>query len=473
VLPKQEPVSTPEPVIQPAYPLEQVEQAHAEAIQSERERADARLAEYQAQVEAQLKTHLASEAQRQPEMTAAVQRQLEKLQTGREREREAAKNIQTHLTNQLRELRAVAAQGTQPNSQGTQPNSQGKQPNSKSDPATQDAGRATLRPESDGVIKRDANMRCEGPGVKNADELFAAQLQATLQGITWAKAKNDAAVKAKADTVKPEPSVKSEPNVKTETSSGKTAVGESSPAPGGKSPPRRPPSTNKGGAAQPEPKKSSAGKDKSKRSRQRDDPPDSDPSDDDDDDEGDSSDSSDSSDFENAGPSIVTQKAADGTPMFTINPFVSANSLPDFDEKTDPSDRAHWLEKFQATAMAGGWTDKVKLYQFKLNLPSSVRNWRSSLRPEIRSNWKKFLRAFKANYCKDTSSTHAERYYMASQRKTETPREFYYRLIRAANRADIDFTSSKKLRDRHGKFFIKKLTDSRLRTTLQGQRIRR
>jgi hypothetical protein len=64
-------------------------------------------------------------------------------------------------------------------------------------------------------------------------------------------------------------------------------------------------------------------------------------------------------------------------------------------------------------------------------------------------------------------------YYMASQRKSETPREFYYRLIRSANRADIDFTSSKKLRDRHIKVFIKKLTDSRLRTTLQGQRIRR
>jgi hypothetical protein len=133
---------------------------------------NARLAEYQAQVEAQLKAHLASEAQRQAEMTAAVQRQLEELQTGREREREAAKNIQTHLANQLRELRTVTAQGTQPNSQGTQPNS-------KSDPATQDAGRATLRPGSEGVIKSEANMRREGPGVKNADELFAAQLHGT------------------------------------------------------------------------------------------------------------------------------------------------------------------------------------------------------------------------------------------------------------------------------------------------------
>jgi len=112
VFPKQEPVPTPEPVVQPAYPLEQVEQAHVEAIQLERESADARLAEYQTQVEAQLKAHLESETQRQAEMTAAVQRQLEELQTGREREREAAKNIQAHLANQLRELRAVATQGT-------------------------------------------------------------------------------------------------------------------------------------------------------------------------------------------------------------------------------------------------------------------------------------------------------------------------------------------------------------------------
>ncbi|GMF55437.1 unnamed protein product [Phytophthora fragariaefolia] len=55
------------------------------------------------------------------------------------------------------------------------------------------------------------------------------------------------------------------------------------------------------------------------------------------------------------------------------------------------------------------------------------------------------------------------------QRKSESPLEFYYRLNKVADKAGIDFDSSSKQRERHLKVFTKKLLDSRLRTTLQGQ----
>ncbi|OWZ13322.1 hypothetical protein PHMEG_00013370 [Phytophthora megakarya] len=58
------------------------------------------------------------------------------------------------------------------------------------------------------------------------------------------------------------------------------------------------------------------------------------------------------------------------------------------------------------------------------------------------------------------------------QRKSETPREFYYRLNKTTAKAGIDICSTSKLRDQHVKTFIRKLTDKQLRATLQGQRIR-
>ncbi|GMF36809.1 unnamed protein product [Phytophthora fragariaefolia] len=60
-----------------------------------------------------------------------------------------------------------------------------------------------------------------------------------------------------------------------------------------------------------------------------------------------------------------------------------------------------------------------------------------------------------------------------SQKKSESPLEFYHRLNKVADKADIDFDSSSKQRERHLKVFTKKLLNSRLRTTLQGQRIRK
>ncbi|OWY96460.1 hypothetical protein PHMEG_00033267 [Phytophthora megakarya] len=58
------------------------------------------------------------------------------------------------------------------------------------------------------------------------------------------------------------------------------------------------------------------------------------------------------------------------------------------------------------------------------------------------------------------------------QRKSEIPREFYYRLNKIAGKADIDIKSTDIARDRRLKVFIKKLKNTQLRSTLQGQRVR-
>ncbi|GMF45642.1 unnamed protein product [Phytophthora fragariaefolia] len=134
--------------------------------------------------------------------------------------------------------------------------------------------------------------------------------------------------------------------------------------------------------------------------------------------------------------------------------------------------RTRWLERFQSIAVQGGWTDKVKIYEMKLKLSATVRNWRANLRPKVMRDWKKFLKEFREMYCKAKTSD-SERYYTMMPRKSESPLEFYYRLNKVADKAGIDFDSPSKQRERHLKVFTKKLLDSRLRTTLQGQRIRK
>ncbi|KAE8876392.1 hypothetical protein PF005_g26713 [Phytophthora fragariae] len=58
-----------------------------------------------------------------------------------------------------------------------------------------------------------------------------------------------------------------------------------------------------------------------------------------------------------------------------------------------------------------------------------------------------------------------------TQKKTEAPLEFFYRLNRVADMAGINFLKSFKQRERHFKVFMEKLLDSSLRSTLQGQRL--
>jgi len=65
----------------------------------------------------------------------------------------------------------------------------------------------------------------------------------------------------------------------------------------------------------------------------------------------------------------------------------------------------------------------------------------------------------------------SERYYTMIHKKLKSPLEFYYRLNMVADKAGIKFDSSTKQREWHLKVFSKKMADSPLRTTLQGQRL--
>ncbi|OWY90573.1 hypothetical protein PHMEG_00041240, partial [Phytophthora megakarya] len=116
-----------------------------------------------------------------------------------------------------------------------------------------------------------------------------------------------------------------------------------------------------------------------------------------------------------------------------FNPMVNITALEDFDEKQPLAVRTRWLEKFRGHG-------KV-VYYCKLKLSSAVRDWRGNLDESVRRSWKRFVKVFREEYCK-AKTPDSEYYYTTFQRKSETSREFYYRLNKIAGKADIDVKST-------------------------------
>ncbi|GMF39981.1 unnamed protein product [Phytophthora fragariaefolia] len=420
------------------------EAARLEAVRLERERADGLLSQYRAQTEA----HQAEEARRVTTMVESMQQELEHMRVERARERETAKNVQKLLREQLRNIRTTSVQTT-PRPVTSQPDLAISRPN--------------LYPESSGVINDDVIKGEVRRPSTSLDELLAAQLQATLDvapktGAAPTRVKVESAPEVPA---RKRPDVRSERKVATE---GKTRRGAQPDAAKRARPANAKSAERKGRDASSQNNKSKKTPKYCGSSDNSDSDSSSGSSDQD-------SDCSDSSSFDDVVPNVPTVTGPSGT-MFTFRPYVNASTLEDFDEKAPLAVRTRWLERFQSIAVQGGWTDKVEIYEMKLKLSAAVRNWRANLRPKVRRDWKKFLKKFREMYCKAKTSD-SERYYTMMPRKSENPLEFYYRLNKVADKAGIDFDSSSKQRERHLKMFTKKLLDSRLRTTLQGQRIRK
>ncbi|EGZ25055.1 hypothetical protein PHYSODRAFT_482570, partial [Phytophthora sojae] len=207
------------------------------------------------------------------------------------------------------------------------------------------------------------------------------------------------------------------------------------------------------------------------RSRESGDPSGSDPDSSSDDgyDEGYSSSDSDDSlaNVPTHSTSVTTQ---DGKTVMNFRPYVSSSSLEDFDDKAPYQERTRWWERFLALTVQGGWTDSMKVYELRLKLPSSARNWRQQLPRHTRDTWSLLSRAFKNKYCRSKVSD-SERYYTMAQKRTESALDYFYRLNAGANKANVNFKKSPRTREMHIKRFIRNLSESRLRSSLKSQRI--
>ncbi|POM68627.1 Hypothetical protein PHPALM_15194 [Phytophthora palmivora] len=184
-------------------------------------------------------------------------------------------------------------------------------------------------------------------------------------------------------------------------------------------------------------------------------PSDSDPSSDSSDDDS-SSESSDGSSDEDPGVNVTAVSATQaGTTLLTFQPYINSNTLGEFNTKAALRERVHWWERFANMASQGG----------------AARDWFNQLPKHTQRDWKELASAFRKKYCKARSS-YSERYFTMEMKNSESTLDFFYRLNSAAGKADIDFRKSSKRLEKHIRRFITKLRDTRLKTSLQGQRFR-
>ncbi|OWZ10513.1 LOW QUALITY PROTEIN: hypothetical protein PHMEG_00016635 [Phytophthora megakarya] len=379
--------------------------AHAEAaIEAERFRAaketEERLKAQQFQTDADFTERLrvqrmqdeserarwVDDVKKNPNMQIAIlQQQMREMEAERDREREAAKSIQKFqsVARHSRNLRPIQHATVTP------------VPDAVSQVKTE-SGIANFQQNArsrdpDNVVVTKEKPSDKEAAAARADALLAAQLQATILSVNAAKQRAKTATAASTAvktevgtkvTKAPPPKSSDDPRVKAKKATPKTRA--------------------------------------SKKVRRGGYPSDSGPSSEDDGSDS-SSDDSDSSFCEPLSDMVVPKATQGGTTTMIIRPFVTASSLADFNEKASLSERTRWWERFQTLAFQGGWSDKMKVYELRLKLSSSARNWRSQLFPHEPRDWTRFSKEFKVKYCKSKMSD-SEKYYTMKQWKAETPR---------------------------------------------------
>ncbi|EGZ17740.1 hypothetical protein PHYSODRAFT_331670 [Phytophthora sojae] len=315
---------------------------------------------------------------------------------------------------------------------------------------------ATRPQESSGVINGNASVtgqRRETADPKNTSEVAASQLRATLAQTSADTSGRIARVKRGhgATETKVTQDVKLEP-----VSLGKT------------SDPRRTATSKASQDSKTDSKRSAPKKHQQKKMKRQDvnPPSDSDPSSDSSDD--DSSSRSDDSLDGNPGVNLTTASTAQaGTTLLTFRPYINSNTLGEFDTKASLRERVHWWERFANMAAQGGWSTKMRIQELKLKLSGAARDGFNQLPKDTQRDWKELASAFRKKY-----SSYSERYFTMEMKNSESALDFFYRLNSAAGKADIDFRKSSKRPEKHIRRFITKLRDTRLKTSLQGQRFR-
>ncbi|POM73205.1 Hypothetical protein PHPALM_9968 [Phytophthora palmivora] len=388
---------------------EHLDATYVERWQKREAEADAERARWASEVHAGWKDQMSTMEQKVQELEA-------------ERERESSQNIQRFHAGQVRDLRATLAQV------------QGRRATATPDLATnvrssvaQSPETATRSQETDGVISGNAIVAGQRQGTadpRNTPEVAVSQRKATF-------------VQSSVDTSGRTKHVKRGHGVP-ETKVAQDVKSE--PVPVGKTGSKR--SVSK-----------KHRQDKKKR-RDVNPPSDSDPSSDSSDDDSSSESSEDSSD-EDAGVNLTAASATQAGTTLPVHQLEYSG------------ERVHWWERFANMAAQGGWSTKMRTQEIKLKLPGAARDWFNQLPKHTQRDWKELASAFRKKYCKARSS-YSERYFTMEMKNSESALDFFYRLNSAAAKADIDFRKSSKP---HSEIHHE-TQDTRLKTSLQGQRFR-
>ncbi|CAK4345705.1 unnamed protein product [Aphanomyces euteiches] len=132
---------------------------------------------------------------------------------------------------------------------------------------------------------------------------------------------------------------------------------------------------------------------------------------------------------------------------------------------------ASWLQRFEETAIACGWSDLEILRRFRLHSDKPVHDWLLQVNPEFLSSWAKLRARFVKEYVKSPIPK-TEVYYSMTQGPGEHLKAYFVRFNAAALRIKLDYRRNRENLAAHIDRFARTLTNRMLAQAINLQQFR-
>ncbi|CAK4639694.1 unnamed protein product, partial [Aphanomyces euteiches] len=161
----------------------------------------------------------------------------------------------------------------------------------------------------------------------------------------------------------------------------------------------------------------------------------------------------------------------DFAPASTMR-LMPVESIANFDGDSDNRDAAaSWLQRFEETAIACGWSDREILRRFRLNSDKPVHDWLLQVNPEFLSSWTMLRARFVKEYVKSPIPK-TEVYYSMTQGPGEHLKAYFVRFNAAALRIKLDYRRNRENLAAHIDRFARTLTNRMLAQAINLQQFR-
>ncbi|KAG7375598.1 hypothetical protein PHYPSEUDO_000505 [Phytophthora pseudosyringae] len=125
-------------------------------------------------------------------------------------------------------------------------------------------------------------------------------------------------------------------------------------------------------------------------------------------------------------------------PCYGFRSFIAYDAVEPIDPTLSLEKRRLWWDKFQYTALMGGWREQercTRLYS-RLSHNEGTKAWIQQLSDSVRRSWQQLSDKVAKEFCRSTESP-VERYVRLKQEARETPRTFLWILNAAAVKANV------------------------------------
>ncbi|CAK4648273.1 unnamed protein product [Aphanomyces euteiches] len=147
-------------------------------------------------------------------------------------------------------------------------------------------------------------------------------------------------------------------------------------------------------------------------------------------------------------------------------------ALPNFDgDRFNRDAAASWLQRFEETAIACGWSDREVLRRFRLHSDKPVHDWLFQIDANFLTSWTKLRAKFVKEYVKSPIPK-TEIYYNMTQGQNEHIKAFFVRFNVATLRIRFGYRKSREFLEEHIDRFARNVRSRVLADAINTQQFR-